>query len=45
MVQKELDFRKEYHFDSKQRINANYYPMTSAIAIRDYNSTNKDVKT
>lgn len=43
MVQKTLNDRKEYKFKDKFSVSSNYYPMTSAIAVRDFNkSTSSD---
>lgn len=39
MVPKTLDFRKEYNFKSQNTISGNYYPITSAIAVRDFNQS------
>lgn len=39
MIDKELYHRKEYPYESKNPVAANYYPMTSAIAIRNENTT------
>lgn len=36
MVEKQVDFRHEYKYNSTQHIASNYYPITSAIAIRDH---------
>jgi lysosomal alpha-mannosidase len=35
MIDKELMHRKEYDYNSNNTISANYYPVTSAIAIRN----------
>jgi len=35
MVDKELMHRKEYAYNSNNTVSANYYPVTSAIAIRN----------
>ena len=43
MVPKTLNYRKEYNFKTENTISGNYYPITSAIAVRDYNkSMNSD---
>jgi len=43
MVPKTLNFRKEYNFKNENTISGNYYPITSAIAVRDFNqSMNSD---
>ena len=39
MVRKQLFFRREYAYQQNNTISANYYPMTSAIGIRDLNET------
>lgn len=39
MVQKTLDSRKEYNETSPRSISNNYYPITSAIAVRDFNKS------
>ena len=40
MIPKELFHRKEYSYTSNNTIPSNYYPITSAIAVRDHNQTN-----
>lgn len=35
MVPKQLNYRKDYKYNSTQEIASNYYPITSAIAVRD----------
>jgi hypothetical protein len=40
MINKKLNYRKEYPYNSNETISSNYYPITSAIAIRDANKTN-----
>ena len=40
MVQKTLNQRKEYNFKSDFSVSSNYYPITSAIAVRDFNKSN-----
>jgi lysosomal alpha-mannosidase len=40
MINKKLNYRKEYPYNSNETISSNYYPVTSAIAIRDANKTN-----
>lgn len=35
MIDKELMHRKEYNYNSNNTVSANYYPVTSAIAIRN----------
>lgn len=43
MVPKSLNSRKEYTFKKEDSISGNYYPITSAIAVRDFNkSMNSD---
>jgi hypothetical protein len=43
MVQKTLNDRKEYKFLENYSVSSNYYPITSAIAVRDFNkSTSSD---
>lgn len=37
MVPKSLNYRKEYNFKVENTISGNYYPITSAIAVRDFN--------
>jgi len=45
MVQKSLNQRKEYKYNETFQVSSNYYPMTSAIAVRDYNkSTSSDAR-
>jgi len=45
MIPKKLNYRREYKFTSNQTISSNYYPVTSAIAIRDSNpATTNDNK-
>ena len=39
MIDKELFFRKEFPYNSKNPVPANYYPITSAIAIKNFNKT------
>lgn len=39
MVQKTLNQRKEYEFKSDYSVSSNYYPITSAIAVRDFNKS------
>jgi hypothetical protein len=44
MVPKTLNYRKEYNFNQLETISGNYYPITSAIAVRDFNkSMNSDL--
>ena len=40
MVPKTLNQRKEYKFNSSYSVSSNYYPMTSAVAVRDFNKSN-----
>lgn len=43
MVQKALNQRKEYKYNETFSASSNYYPMTSAIVVRDFNkSTSSD---
>ena len=35
MVDKKLFFKKEYKYNSWNTVAANYYPVTSAISMRD----------
>jgi hypothetical protein len=45
MVQKEINKRSEYSLEDKeQSVGSNFYPMTSAIAIKDYNKTSSRQK-
>lgn len=44
MIRKQLFFRREYSYLQNNTISANYYPMTSAIAIRDHNETTPEQK-
>jgi len=37
MVQKKLFYRRDWAYTSNNTISANYYPKTSAIAVRDHN--------
>lgn len=37
MINKKLNWRREYVYNSNETISSNYYPVTSAIAIRDKN--------
>jgi hypothetical protein len=39
MVKKELYQRKDYNYSANGTIAGNYYPVTSAIAVRDHNIT------
>ena len=39
MIDKKLYFRKEFTYTTNNTISANYYPVTTAIAIRDENTT------
>jgi len=39
MIDKKLFARKEYTYKSNNPVAANYYPVTSAIAVRDTNVT------
>ena len=39
MIDKELFFRKEFPYSSKNPVPANFYPITSAIAIKNLNTT------
>jgi hypothetical protein len=39
MVKKKLYSRKDYNYTGNGTISGNYYPVTSAIAVRDHNST------
>jgi len=41
MNTKELFKRKEYTYDTNNTISANYYPITSAVMVRDYNQSSK----
>jgi len=44
MMERELNTRKEYQMkDHSSNISSNYYPVTSAIAMRDDNGTNRQV--
>lgn len=40
MINKKLNWRKEFTYNSNETISSNYYPVTSAIAIRDKNESN-----
>jgi|TARA_B110000305_G_scaffold240656_1_gene311962 lysosomal alpha-mannosidase len=40
MINKKINWRKEFTYNSNETISANYYPVTSAIAIRDKNESN-----
>jgi len=37
MIHKKMNWRREYKFMSNQTISSNYYPVTSALTIRDSN--------
>jgi hypothetical protein len=37
MIDKKLNFRKEYPFKSNNTVPSNFYPITSAIAIKNVN--------
>lgn len=39
MIDKKLFFRKEFPYTSKNPIPANYYPITSAIAVKNFNTS------
>jgi hypothetical protein len=39
MVQKSLNTRKEYKYNESFAASSNYYPITSAIAVRDFNKS------
>lgn len=39
MVKKQLYARKEYNYSGNGTVSGNYYPVTSAIAVRDHNIT------
>jgi hypothetical protein len=39
MVNKKLYQRKNYHYSANGTVAGNYYPVTSAIAVRDHNAT------
>lgn len=39
MVPKTLNSRQEYQLNTKRSVSANYYPITSAIAVRDFNQS------
>ena len=38
MQRRVLDYRPDWHFSSEEKIASNYYPIPSAIVIRDKNS-------
>ena len=38
MQRRTLDFRPDWHFSSDEKVASNYYPIPSAIAIRDKHS-------
>lgn len=40
MMHKKLNHRNEFNFTSNNTVAANYYPMTSAIAVRDFSKAN-----
>lgn len=40
MMPKKLGFKQEYPYYSNNTIPANYYPVTSALVVRDFNETN-----
>ena len=40
MTHKKLNTRKEYELTDSKLIESNYHPVTSAIAIKDFNRTN-----
>jgi hypothetical protein len=39
MVPKTINFRRDYAFASNNTVPANFYPVTSALVIRDFNET------
>jgi hypothetical protein len=39
MVKKQLYSRRDYNYTGNGTVAGNYYPVTSAIAVRDYNTT------
>jgi hypothetical protein len=41
MVPKTLNTRKEFDIKNENTVSGNYYPITSAIAVRDFNKTMK----
>ena len=41
MTHKRLNQRKEYELSDSKLIESNYHPVTSAIAIKDFNKTAK----
>jgi len=44
MMERELNSRHEFKMiDQSSNISSNYYPVTSAIAMRDENGTNRQV--
>jgi len=41
MIDKTLNFRKEYPFVSNNTVPANFYPITSAIAVKNVNMSSE----
>ena len=39
MVPKTLNSRQEYQLNTQRSVSANFYPITSAIAVRDFNQS------
>mmetsp|Transcript_21879 Transcript_21879/g.33932 ORF Transcript_21879/g.33932 Transcript_21879/m.33932 type:complete len:124 (+) Transcript_21879:3277-3648(+) len=40
MIPKKLFYRREYSYTTNNTVPSNYYPVTSALAVRDFNQSN-----